>query len=240
MERATVLDALRGAVSGFLSGGTLPDPGDAEAWLRGRVDVVDLRGTPQRDRAKRARRKGRLTPRGITLHQTASWIGSWPDVPCHVGVDRRARVILVQPFDAYLHHAHAINRHSLGFEVECREPGIVGEPRSFWRRKSEREDGQRMGDLIIPATDLQLQAMRHAMVYAAIALDRPLSVWAHRQGDDSRTSDHGERIYRAAVSAASHSPRLAMAPTDTFGTGTAIPRQWRDDGRGVAFAWWDR
>lgn len=240
MTRSSLFDALRGAAFGLLTYTSPPDDLTPLEWLSSQVEVADLRQTPKAGRAARARSKGtRSKTEGVCVHQTAGPVRNWANVPCHIGIDRDGRVSLVHSLDAYLYAAHALNRRSVSVEIECRAAGIEGVDRTFWRRASEKEKGETMDALAYEANEKQLRALQLVLFYLAQVYGA-LKLWAHRQSHKSRVSDPGSRIYAAMEAAAAVNSKLMTAPDDVFGSGTVIPRQWRADGKGGPYAWWDK
>lgn len=223
-ERATLYDRLRALIA--LGGVEIP-PRDPVDWLRDVVgdDLVDLRHLA--DAKGRGKEHGTFDPVAACVHQTAfARRESAPDsgyveIPAHVVIRQSGRVLLLHDLRALMHHAHALNRVSFGIEVECREPGERDVPRTFWRRKSEKKAGKTLAELIRPVRPIQLVRLREVIQWAEReVLERKLTVYCHRQGHRSRTSDCGQAIW-SSVSAWARTD-----PQKTFGSGTPVPTVW--------------
>ncbi len=213
--------------------------------LREAVTVQDIRETPRSDKHKRGRRRGLRswdTITGICLHQTASPLGSQhrllPAVPAHAHVGQDGIVTLLQPATAYMYHAHALNRFTIGIEVEARAAGTEGLMSTFWRSSKEKAAGTSPESLTREATAIQLRSL-DALICYYIDLHRRnasppvslLGLYAHRQGHASRTSDPGSKIARHVFREFCASPTsshgiLRDTTTETYGSGKPWPREW--------------
>lgn len=201
------------------------------------LDVQDLRdevrgNRHRRGRPRRPRAWSKIT--GVCVHQTASGHlhESHPglmSIPAHIVVHQSGAVTLLHPLSLRMPHGHALNGHTIGIEVDCRAYGIVGDRRTFWRRKSEKGAGKQAEQLAIPPTHTQLRSLERVLDYcrgALVAHGQPCKVYVHRQGHKSRVSDPGQRIARVLVGwARAHGD---VPPYDeTFGSGKPWPYEWR-------------
>lgn len=215
--------------------------GYPESWhwrnYLGGLSVQDLRDEHRGNRHRRGRPRA---PRqwseifGVTVHQSAS--GRLDEnhpgllsIPAHIMVHQSGAVTLLHPLALRMPHGHALNGPTIGIEVDCRAYGVVDDPRTFWRRKSEKERGQRPEQLAVPPTHTQLRSLEKVLDYCRGALEahgRPCKVYTHRQGHKSRVSDPGERIAKVLVGwARAHGE---TPPYDeTFGSGKPWPYEWR-------------
>ena len=221
-----------------------------------RFTVQDYRDHPRPKGLKRGRSKGirawsDIT--GICLHQTASPVGhDHPrllGVPAHSHVSQEGVITLLQPATAYMWHGHALNRFTIGIEVEARADGIEGDPSTFWRSPRERNGYRNWRGKWVPpksrdqlrseATDKQLRAL-DALIRYYIRLHRrnasppvqPLGLYAHRQGHKSRVSDPGSRIagfvYRNLVDEGFRFRHYLVDTTgETYGGGRPWPQEWK-------------
>lgn len=86
------------------------------------------------------------------------------------------------------------------------------------------------GELVAEATDDQLRSLsllhRYYVDLVAMHGGAIRGIWAHRQGDESRTTDPGSRIYAVA-----ERDRVQLGLADVrdmkLGTGKTIPKSWR-------------
>lgn len=223
VERATLWDKLRSFLPVALPERTSID------LLRDVLGshLVDLRHLADAD--GRGKEHGRFSPSGACLHQTAfAWSDAAPneryvEIPAHFVIRRDGRVLFLHDLRALMHHGDWLNRRSFGIEIECRE---YGSGAAFWRSKKELAAGRTKATLHRPVQPIQLERVRQVIEFAEFDLQRPLSIWGHRQGHASRTTDPGSVIYRSLGWAGDR-----LRPDDHFGTGksagTPIPLDWR-------------
>lgn len=190
---------------------------------------------------------------GTCIHQSASGAldADHPRllaIPAAGIIHTDASLTLLHPMVLRMPHGHALNGFTIGWEIDCRDDGIEGDPRTFWR--SEREIHgwweKRKGkpdlwhrpktrdELRRPATDGQLATLSKVLDYSHGAFfhlapikNRPhWGTYLHRQGHKSRTTDPGSRIARRC-----DAHRRARAWKDvsreTYGSGTPWPQEWR-------------
>lgn len=244
---ASLLDRIVGLLSSKASAPR--DSSDVERLLAlGVPRVQDLRNVVRSDAMERGRAKGKRPIGQVTalcLHQTATDALA-PDhprltaIPAHDLVHEDGTITLLHDMQDVVWHGHALNRFSVGIEIVCREPGVAGLERSFWRRPSERAAGKTMADLVAPMTEVQ--------AWSAIALCRGHAgeitlrggklemVVAHRQGHRSRTSDPGSRVWQMVAEPVRKQLGLADASARTWGSGKPLPDAWCGAQRGVAYA----
>lgn len=231
-------------------------PGEAgRDELEERIGVVDpwrkpIRGAKIIDRRHETRsmRNWRGRPRqpiswehrcGATVHQTGEGV-LHPDhpgvlsIPAHILIHRPhpggvVPVTLLHPLTIRMPHGHRLNSETWGVEVDCREWGILRNRHTFPMKKREKAAGMRAEDVEIPVDMRQLVVLgrileRGAEVHAMHS--RPFSVFTHRQGDDSRGADPGERIARY-VDSLRRRHGWPDTRNETRGTGKPWPAVWR-------------
>lgn len=191
----------------------------------------------------------------LLWHQTAAADMSLPQalgVPVHAIIYPR-HVILLHPIRAYLYHAGAGNRYTIGVEIVCRAAGIEGDPRTFWRSKREingyKDQRGRWhpprtySELVREADDRQLAAGRLLGDYYVAETARQggqvVASGYHRNTDESRVSDPGSRIAWgvglrvAEAHGLQHGGPVVGSgkPTPTcWGGALGVPYNWRVSG----------
>ena len=222
--------------------------GDANRLALMDVKVQDLRNMTRSDAFARGRSHGTRPIASVTalgLHQTASGhIGPGHPrllgVPAGAMVHQDGTVTLLHDFAALVWHGHAINRFSWGIEFDCREPGIAGLERTFWRTEDERKTGQKMADLVIPLTGAQVRAGCTLCAWAAFELlkrgGKLRGIVAHRQGHKSRSSDPGSRIWQEVAEPMREELLLEDMSHRKWGSGTLLPDVWTGIDRGVSYS----
>jgi hypothetical protein len=187
---------------------------------------------------------------GIVLHQTAIEYGAsdrqirLADGDEQLAIARRAKGIACHacsfegyytktyPLSWYIYHGNALNRTTLGLEIEGRYPGLLDDPRTI-----RREDLKTLwkGEATPFSTDRlnAAKAALHYLVKEGRALGMPIQyVYAHRQAKSNRRSDPGEELWqKLAVEYGVAVLGLETRPSYTIGTGRPIPPAW--DSRGI-------
>jgi N-acetyl-anhydromuramyl-L-alanine amidase AmpD len=229
-----------------------PTPAPIEA-ARATVHWTDHRDTPRpkkRGRAKGVRDWSKVT--GITLHQTATNFAGNPDrllnVPVHGGVLRGndecdAQIVQLHDPTYIMWHAGKFNSRDIGIEIDCRASGVLDNLTtapdegmlSFWRPKGSDR-------LPEEATDHQLEAVKQLITYyVALVADNGGKleyIHAHRQSSKNRTSDPGERIWKAIGIWAQETHGLKVGPPDfKVGDGTPLPDLWTGKPNGQRYNW---
>lgn len=206
------------------------------------TDWQDLRAHPRSHDLSRGRPVKRRKPEDITgfcLHQTAS--GSLhrehprlPAIPAHVIIHGCGTITVLNDPEMYMAQAHALNRFTIGIEIDCRIPGLMGDPSTFYRTKKEKAAGLTMRDLMVMPTSLQLESTLEYMRFMqdlywsryAIELRR---IYSHCQGHRSRIHDCGEGLYRPIMrnSDTLHSGPMLNVADEKYGSGCVIRKEWR-------------
>ena len=218
----------------------------------------DLRGEPRPE--SRGRSKGRRDwskIKGITIHQTAVDFGTNPrrliNVPVHGATLRDGSIVLLQSPTAYMWHGHSFNKRDIGIEVSCRAAGVWDDPATavnegkwtLWLPKSIREKiaaGKTTeAENVSEATDTQLEATKELIRYyvdlVASHGGKIEFIHAHRQSSKSRTSDPGERIWKAVGKWAQEELGLSAGPPGWSAGGYPLPDVWTDEPNGVRYNW---
>lgn len=199
--------------------------------------VNDLREVLRPKRSRGAIRRIRLIGdvTGITLHQTstADFSPEHPklsSLPAHALVHRDGSISLLHHVTSVIYHGHALNSSTIGIEVACRAAGVEGDLRTVWRTTKEKAAGLAAADVVREATDEQLYALEGLIrlyIQDVGALGGCIkALWAHRQGNKSRTWDPGSRIWSVAERVRDELG-LADVRDETLGTGKPIPDDWR-------------
>lgn len=150
-------------------------------------------------------------------------------VNAHAVAMRTGDVVLARPVLAYVHHANAANRCSVGLEVEGRYPGRLDDPATAPREDLLSTWGLRKGQ-----QPDQLDASTRLAIVDAVALlyeevtragGRLRYVVAHRQSNPRRRNDPGEEVWRFTVDVARVHGLVPLAAT-TWGKGRPLPEVW--------------
>lgn len=226
MKRWTIEDLARTCLDFTARGGVLAPQDDlVSTHLRSpftdmkqatrdlRIEVHDFRQVP-RPRGSRGRSHGTRRLKNVTAicwHQMAATIDE-PErclsIPVHGAVTRSGAIVLLHPMLAYMWHANAANRFTIGIEMAVRAAGIEGNPKTFWRSRREKRAGREPESLFAELTDKQRQAglilgeyyvqehKRQCALRDNAALNPPgiVAMGFHRNSHRSRTSDPGSAI----------------------------------------------
>lgn len=139
------------------------------------------------------------------------------DVPSHALAMQSGDVIIRSPLPAFLYHANALNKRSLGIEIE----GLY--------------DGVEVEGAHPPPTPVTIEAARQAvreMVERGRAEGMPIQyIWAHRQSSGTRRADPGSVLWEEVGLWAIADLKLDHDPLKTWlskrsGRGKAIPEAW--------------
>jgi len=173
-----------------------------------------------------ARREHKLEARRLGDPSLAVALRVAEDVPAHaVALD--GRVVLRSPLRAYLYHANALNRPSLGLEVEGVYSGLLDDPATVVD-EAERTtwgDASRITTLSKDRIDAAAAGLEE-LVRLGRAEGMPLRVvYAHRQSSAARRSDPGEAIWRA-LRPVWLDIGLVEAPRFAIGGGRPLPAGW--------------
>jgi len=249
-----LLDRLRNLPDRTPRRGSLPPSDDLAAPFAGELPIetlrreldalgVELLDWRTKERAGRGEARGTRKIEQCTAvlwHQTASILdlSQALGVPVHAMIFPR-HVVLLHPIRAYLYHAGAGNRYTIGVEIVCRAAGIEGDARTFWRSRSEIERGARYEDLVHEADDRQLAAGRLLGAYYVAETARQgghiVSSCYHRNTDSSRVSDPGSRIAWGIGLRVAEAHGLEHG-TPVVGSGKATPTCW-GGALGVPYNW---
>lgn len=225
--------------------GPLVDPQEVEdaigsIW----VDLTKKRRTKKRGKARGQRPWSNIT--GITLHQTAVDFGPNPmrllNVPAHGATLKDGKIVLIHDPTDYMWHGHKFNKHDIGIEISCRAAGILGNGRTFWRSKKEREAGKKYTNLVSESSDVQLEATKELCRYYIELVKENGGeikfIHAHRQAHKSRVSDPGSRIWKAIAIPLMTEFGLSCGPIGwAAGSGHPIPEAWDlENGNGVRYS----
>lgn len=186
-----------------------------EALRLNGAQIHDLRQHARTSKQKRGRAHGTRKLASVTAlmwHQMAapiSRVRQCLSIPVHGAVLwGSGDVVLLHPIRAYLYGGHVANRFAIHVELGIRAAGIAGDSRTFWRRKTEKADGETYGTLgheldskmIVSAQALGRyyveEHARQSAIAAMSGVDPGRGIVAqcfHRNSHKSRTSDPGSR-----------------------------------------------
>lgn len=233
-----------------------PDAPRVEDYLAN-TKVLDVRGHLHEPQEKARVRVGRTVMRspstitGITLHQTAVEYHITQNMlrradgdfdlahalrvqraACHLMALQEGFVVWTRPLRSYVHHGNALNRTTIGIEVEGNYAGLAGKPETAWSGNAYSG----------PVTEKTVAAARKALLVAVTEGRRagmPIEyLYAHRQSSGTRRADPGEELWRAvAVEYGKNELGLTLDPKRTFessstGKGRPLPQEWDPNGVG--------
>lgn len=211
-------------------------------------EFTDLTKEPRTK--KRGESKGKRkwkNVKGITLHQTAVDFGTNPrrmlNVPVHGATLKDGKIVLLHTPTDYMWHAHSLNKYDIGIEVSCRTAGILGNSKTFWRSKREKENEKKYKDLVSDPTNIQLEATKELCRYYIQLVKENGGeikfIHAHRQGHKSRVSDPGSLIWQKVAIPIMEEFGLSSGPVGwKIGSGKPIPQVWDVvRGKGIEYTW---
>lgn len=209
-------------------------------WYDLRAEPVPFnKGNRFKMMAGKVVRRKRSEITGIVLHQTGIEFGVNTRQLEEAGGDRekalaqRAKGIPTHavsfngffvknyPLDFYCYHANALNRTTLGLEVDGKYPGLVA-------------DRNRAHTVL---TNDRLEAARSALAWLVEqgrSEGMPIEfIYAHRQSSSTRRADPGEELWVKVVEEFAI-PKLDLTPRYGYvvGSGNPIPVSWADGGTG--------
>lgn len=256
---APLLDRLR--TLGAVPGGALPPQDDQgtgalpiDALREGLAaigfELLDWRQEPRTGRGAARGTRALEQCTALLWHQTASILSLEQalGVPVHAIIYERT-VILLHPLRAYLYHAGAANRYTIGVEIVCRASGIEGDLRTFWRSKREKNgyrDKRKIWHPPVPAaalvheaSDGQLAAGRLLGTYYVREVERQsgeiVASQYHRNTAGDREGDPGSRIAWGVGLRVAEAHGLQHGGP-VVGSGTATPTVW-GGALGVVYNW---
>ena len=175
---------------------------------------------------------------GITLHQTACYLGEkparWNTVVAHMGVTRAGQVMWMHDFEKIVWHANLFNGFCIGIEMDGEYAGIEGNDHTFWRPADEpnRQPQTPTTEL----TDAAQRTVRWICDEVAQHGGRIKLLVAHRQSSVERQSDPGSALWQQ-VAIPLHRAGLLTdgGPGYTVGNGLPIPEAWDSSRTGVKY-----
>jgi hypothetical protein len=206
--------------------------------------VLDYRSyTAERDKVKGRKYRSRnwKDVTGITLHQMACDFGSQgtsgsklekirrrvTNIRVHACVLREGEAIISRPLELRLPQAQAFNSCDVGIEVEGYYAGVEGDPKTFWKPKSQPNRKP------MKVTDKLTAAGRALILFIMEEVARHGGeikyVHAHRQTSASRISDPGSALWEALGIWAQEEFGLSDGGPDYYlRNGRPIPKEWDD------------
>lgn len=220
--------------------------------------IVDRRNTTGKTHRRGTRRHWRDVT-GITLHQTATCllldkhfddetrvakaIDRASRIPVHHTILRNGVSVWSNPYDNEMPQAQRVfNKYDVGIEIDGWYEGVVGDDSTFWRPASrpDRQPMELTTELIEAAHDTIRFICRNVKANGG----QVKYIHAHRQTSKMRTSDPGEKIWKAIAVPMIKELGLSyggpgfFVPTEdnwvergvwtTKGPGRPIPVEWDD------------
>lgn len=182
---------------------------------------------------------------GLTLHQTACRLSlsALPKVPADYVVKLDGSIYCLRPMEEWCWHAQGLSKTTLGVEIECRVPGLIGDASTFWRSTKEIALGKKMIDVQIKPTEEQLNSARKLCGFLlsniaerqGLPIEGRLAIYAHRQAHSSRRSDPGQQLWAEIAERVSDVGRTRCVDTFVYKTGKALPDQWTGRNNGIKY-----
>ena len=199
------------------------------------VLYLDARGVADATQAKGRRTWDKID--SIVLHQTACVLGGeprrWRSVPIHYGITREGHVLHLHDEETLLWHAHALNRFSVGIEIDGHFEGVLGDPKTHWNPPSDPKREP------LRPTRPQIESTRELLRYLARVFaargGRLKRILAHRQGTDSRRSDPGSEVWQEIALPLIAELSLDDAGQQVWGEGQPIPDAWSGKQEGIRY-----
>jgi peptidoglycan hydrolase-like protein with peptidoglycan-binding domain len=163
--------------------------------------------------------------RGVTLHQTGALISDDPHAfdmgNFHIVVLRTGMVVLTNPLEWNIRHAHGLSDSTIGIEFHGNKLGVHGDPSTVWNEGSEPTD----------MTPAQLKATEFLFSWLKNEFERNGGKWefvhAHRQASKDRRADPGSEIWEAiGLRWIKELGATDGGPDFKIGDGMEIPKQW--------------
>lgn len=205
-------------------------------------NLIDLRKQSGKTQGKRkivygSRKWSKVT--GVTLHQTACYLGErperWLNVGCHIGITRTGKILWLHDFTDLVVHGHGWNAQCVGIEIDGLYAGIQGNPRTVWDDPStpHREQGM---DIRPEQMEAVKAAIRWIGQVIASHKGKLRALVAHRQSTDDRTSDPGSGIWQAVALPLMKELGLSDGgPGFVLGNGEPIPEAWDPERTGIRY-----
>jgi hypothetical protein len=228
-----------GAVLGTQADAEPDDVSDAEiALLASRLGAlsqaplrpaqyIDCRGIADEGEVHGRRQWSQID--SVVLHQTACVLGGeprrWRSVPIHYGITREGVILQLHDDESLLWHAHALNRFSVGVEIDGYFEGIQGQRKTCWVPPDNAPERQPLRPSIAQIESAK-QLIRYLGGLFAARGGRLTKILAHRQGTNTRRPDPGSEIWQTI--ALPMQRELALKPSHdlVWGKGQPIPREW--------------
>lgn len=188
------------------------------------ASLVDCTGRHAGSKRKGPRDWKTIT--SIVLHQTDCVLGErperWFNVPVHLGATRGGQIILLNPLNQLLYHANALNKDSIGIEIDGHYEGIEGDIRTY----NDYDTGRKPQK----PTPEGIQAARLAVDWICDEVKANggliTEIWAHRQGSNTRQRDPGSHIWKEVALWAEEQGLAMTSASFVRGKGQPIPQAW--------------
>ena len=166
--------------------------------------------------------------RGVTLHQTGCIIGSHPKLydvgNFHIAVLQDGTIIISNPFEWHIQHAHELSDSTIGIEFQGNFIGVDGQPDTVWNEGSDLNQ----------MTEAQLKASELLFGWLRLQFDINGGDWevvhAHRQASEDRKADPGSEVWqKIGMNWIKWLGATDGGPDFSVGNGSPIPKTWNPD-----------
>lgn len=176
--------------------------------------------------------------RGITLHQTACYMGEreerYNGINVHYVVTRGGKSLWVHDENKILWHGHGWNNQCVGIEIDGLYEGVLGRPETLWDDPSTpaREIGQRVTPESVVAAKNVIRTI-YDNVRKAGGNIQVLN--AHRQSSKDRRNDPGSEIWQLIALPLLQELSLTDGGTGFQIGGYPIPEEWDPAKKGIKY-----
>lgn len=192
--------------------------------------------------------------RGVTLHQTACWMGEKPERYWHIGahfaVTREGRIFRMADLDRLVIHGNGWNNQCVGIEVDGLYAGLEDDPNTIPNEAlltTWNDPTTKVRETPMKVTAESMTRLRQLLrwIYFEIARNGGAQkvLGAHRQSSGNRENDPGQAIWQSSAVPIQAELRLSDGgpgffltnPPEHGGNGKPIPTAWNPDYHGFKY-----
>lgn len=167
----------------------------------------------------------------IVWHQADVEMGEKPsrykDSSAHFFVTSGGLIIQLHDVEWLTHHAHALNEHTIGIELEGMFAGVDGDLSDASWPKYHKVLNRKPQHLTEVQIDAAKSLARWVKAHLTSRGGSLRNYYAHRQGSNTRDRDPGQEIWRKVVMPSALETGCGLPMDEVFGKGEKIPLEWR-------------